>query len=121
MKLIIFLFCIVGLTSCTDKEKSKQEPIESQYSKAITTGDALGLDVRSTLEFSANGSSLAINIPVDELDQRVQELSKDKTILVFCESGGRASSAQSLLKAKGFKNVVNIGDWRTWNRLSKKK
>lgn len=83
----------------------------------INKKEAVGLDVRSSVEvklFEANGS---VHIPVGDLEERMGELDKSKTILVFCESGGRAGSAKNLLSSKGFKNVINVKDWRTWRKI----
>jgi rhodanese-related sulfurtransferase len=78
--------------------------------------DLILLDVRTREEF--NGTSdenfgtlkNAINIPIQELENRLSELKlyKDKTILVFCSHSHRSPRASYLLTQNGFKNVVNM-------------
>jgi rhodanese-related sulfurtransferase len=78
--------------------------------------DVVLLDVRTREEFNGtaeeNFGTLknAINIPVQELENRLAELSahKGKTILVFCSHSHRSPRASYLLTQNGFKNVVNM-------------
>jgi rhodanese-related sulfurtransferase len=116
---ILFQFFIVGIMSAQgsifNDIKNNSQVVE--FSKIVKEEKALGLDVRSLKEFEKNGSSLALHIPILELSKRISELDKTKTILVFCESGGRSLLAKKLLQMNGFNNVVNIRDWRTWNKV----
>jgi rhodanese-related sulfurtransferase len=74
------------------------------------------LDVRTREEFAGTSEENlgtlknAINIPIDELESRLSELSayKGKTILVFCSHSHRSPRASYLLTQNGFKNVVNM-------------
>jgi rhodanese-related sulfurtransferase len=72
---------------------------------------AILLDVRSTAEFAANSAPGSVNIPLQELKSRVDEIPKTKDIVVCCASGTRSAMARGLLKRNGFKNVYNIGAW----------
>jgi phage shock protein E len=67
------------------------------------------VDVRSQGEFRGGAYPGAVNIPVQELDRRTGELPKDRPIVVYCASGMRSASAERLLRAKGFADVVNGG------------
>lgn len=74
------------------------------------------LDVRSKAEYEGKadpnfGTLLgAINIPIQELPQRISELEKykGKEILVFCSHSRRSPRAAYLLMQQGFQNVVNM-------------
>lgn len=74
------------------------------------------LDVRTKAEYEGKADpnfgtlSGAINIPLQELPQRISELEKyrDKEILVFCSRSRRSPQAAYLLKQQGFQNVVNM-------------
>jgi rhodanese-related sulfurtransferase len=74
------------------------------------------LDVRTKAEYEGtsdpNFGTLknAINIPVQELESRLNELTKykDKTILVFCSHSHRSPRASYMLTQSGFKNVFNM-------------
>ncbi len=67
------------------------------------------VDVRTPGEFQGGAYPGAVNIPVQELDRRLGELRKDRPIVVYCASGMRSASAERLLRARGFADVVNGG------------
>ncbi len=72
------------------------------------------LDVRTPEEFEAGSLPEAINIPVDELRNRLAELQKDRKIAAFCQVGQRGYLATRILLQSGF-DVVNIGGgYRTY-------
>ncbi len=74
------------------------------------------LDVRTKEEFSFGTIEGAINIPLDELRQRINELPKDKPIFVFCAVGLRGYLATKILIANGLKNVKNLsGGYKTYS------
>lgn len=65
------------------------------------------LDVRMPSEVEAGAVSGSVNIPVDELRNRIDEIPKDKEILAYCQVGLRSYIANRILKQKGFivKNI----------------
>ena len=68
------------------------------------------LDVREQAEFSLGHVEGALNIPVGSLSASSSELKnlpKDSSIIVYCQSGGRAGLAQEKLHNIGFTNVHN--------------
>lgn len=67
------------------------------------------LDVRSKAEFHSGHKPGAINIPLDELPNRLDELDKDANIIVYCQVGMRAREAVRILKKAGFSKVENGG------------
>lgn len=69
--------------------------------------NSLILDVRSEIEFNNGHVDGAINIPVDNLRERLQELDKDKEIIEYCQVGLRGYVASRILSQHGFK-VKNI-------------
>lgn len=80
------------------------------------------VDVRGATEFSLNRLTDAINIPVGYLQDRLDQLDKNKEIVVHCESGLRAALAYSILKKNGFKNVKNfMGGMKAWREAVKNK
>jgi hydroxyacylglutathione hydrolase len=78
------------------------------------------LDVRQKEEYDAGHIDNAVLIPLNVLLDRYNELPKDKTIVVYCGSGGRAARAVTLLGAKGFTNAVRLsGGFIAWEELQK--
>lgn len=77
--------------------------------------DGFLLDVRTQKEFSTAAIPNAVNIPVDELRNRLDELPKDKTIYIYCEIGLRGYLAQRIIRQKGFDKVFNLsGGFALW-------
>jgi len=66
------------------------------------------LDVREAAEYIFNHIPNAISIPLGELDDRVNELSKDAEIFVVCRTGNRSDFAAQKLAEKGFSTVFNV-------------
>lgn len=74
-------------------------------------GDAHWIDVRTAEEFAAWHISQAVNIPYDQITDRIGEVTvdKDAPIYLYCRSGHRAGIARESLSNAGYRNVVNIG------------
>lgn len=66
------------------------------------------LDVRTPEEYSTGHVPGSINIPVDQLEGRSEELKKYSKVFVHCKMGGRAQQASTLLTSLGFDNLVCI-------------
>ena len=77
--------------------------------------DTMILDVRETAEYAFSHIPSAVNIPLGELEERMEELDMSKTIYVVCRTGNRSDLACQQLDAKGF-NVQNVvpgmSDWK---------
>lgn len=75
----------------------------------ILSGAAV-IDVRTPDEFEDGHYEGAKNIPVNVLEKRLDEIGpKDKPVIVYCASGSRSAKAQSILKSRGFTDVMNAG------------
>jgi NADPH-dependent 2,4-dienoyl-CoA reductase/sulfur reductase-like enzyme/rhodanese-related sulfurtransferase len=68
----------------------------------------LYIDVRTKSEYEKSSIQKAINIPVDELRERIDEIPKDKTLIIFCQIGLRGYIAHRILKQSGYRNLYNI-------------
>ncbi len=66
------------------------------------------LDVRTEIEFSNGSITGAVNIPVDNLRERIFELDSKKPVYVFCQIGLRGYLASRILVQNGFDNVYNL-------------
>ncbi len=74
------------------------------------------LDVRTTSEYEQGYIANAINIPVNQLRQRINELDPKRRIIIYCRKGYRGYLAYKILTAKGFNNVENLtGGILSWN------
>ena len=73
------------------------------------------IDVRTPDEYSLGTIRNAINIPVDELRERIHEIPADKPVIVFCAIGLRGYIALKILTGHNFKNVRNLsGGYKTY-------
>ena len=70
--------------------------------------DVFILDVRQPEEYAQGYIPKAYLIPLGELDQRLNEVPKDKYLIVVCQSGGRSAKASQKLDDNGYKNVHNM-------------
>lgn len=83
--------------------------------KDISPEDIL-IDVRTALEYVEGNIPGSINIPVDELRSRIDELGKHKNIFIYCQIGLRGYLAQRILLQNGFEKVKNIsGGYKLWS------
>ena len=83
--------------------------------KDISPEDIL-IDVRTALEYVEGNIPGSINIPVDELRSRIDELDKHKNIFIYCQIGLRGYLAQRILLQNGFEKVKNIsGGYKLWS------
>ncbi len=83
--------------------------------RALVAKRATLLDVRSPEEFGGGHIDGAINIPIQELSGRVDELDdKNHQIVVYCQSGGRSAMAKRLLERDGFTSVHDLGGLAQW-------
>ena len=74
---------------------------------------ALVIDVRSMEEYRGGHLPGTINIPLDEIGDRLPQQVKDKSkvLLLHCLSGTRSGEAMSRLQSLGYSNVYNLGSY----------
>jgi len=78
------------------------------------------LDVRTPEEVALGAIDGAINIPVDDIRSRIQEIPSDKPIYIYCAVGLRGYLASKILTAHGYKNVKNLsGGYKTYSKSVK--
>jgi len=84
------------------------------------TSNQMLLDVRTPAEFSTGSMPGAVNIPLANLRRRLDELPRDKQIVVFCRVGLIAYNAARVLQAHGFTNHYNLsGGYETWHAATR--
>lgn len=79
------------------------------------------LDVRSAMEVKNGAIEGAVNYPVDELREMLDEIPSDKTIIIYCAVGLRGYIASRILLQSGFEKVYNLsGGYKTYQLMSEK-
>ena len=92
-----------------------------QFTSFIDDDHAQIIDVRGESEFNEGHVPGADNIFVGTLQQNLEKVSRDKQIVIHCQSGDRSAIAQSLLERNGFRDVKNYSaGMKQWNELGNK-
>ena len=103
---------IIGYTYGVDEWNSENkilEQIDSVYaSPDIFSQENNFLDVRKLSEFSLGAVKNSLHIPLSKLSENLNQISKDKSYLIYCAGGYRSMIAASILKSKGYTRVKNI-------------
>lgn len=87
----------------------------------VKKGEVTVLDVRNDGEFAAGHLPGAVHIPLGHLQQRLEEIPRDKPILVQCQSGGRSAIATSLLQKLGVDGLTDLrGGFSEWQAAGHK-
>jgi phage shock protein E len=73
------------------------------------------VDVRTPTEFADRHAEPAINVPLGDLDRRMNELDREKPVIVYCHSGARAGIAARKLERAGFRHVYSLGALQHWD------
>ena len=81
---------------------------EEFASRLLLNPDMAVVDVRKPAEFAAEHVEEAENLPLDTLNDYLTEIRRDEPVYVHCAGGYRSMIANSILKARGFDNVVNV-------------
>jgi rhodanese-related sulfurtransferase len=89
----------------------------------LEKGEAVAVDVRDAAELAASGKVAgAVHVPRGMLEFRAdpgapshdKALRQDKTVIVYCASGGRSALAGKTLLEMGYKDVRNLGGFKDW-------
>ena len=91
----------------SDKKVEKIESIHPSKS-AFSKKNINILDVRKTNELSVGYVKNSINLPLSEIQKKLDKLNKYEEYLIYCAGGYRSMIAASILKANGYDKIKNI-------------
>ena len=109
-KRVFILFSIFLLIGCGSIKSGKISC--SQKNVVLDYDNSILIDVRASDEYKSGHLEGAINIPYDDIVKGVSKLdgvSFDTPIVVYCKSGGRSNKAFEALKSAGYANVYDLG------------
>ena len=95
----------------------------AQARDMVAQGNTLIVDVRDALEVEKSGKIAgAVNVSRGLLEFRAdpdspshdKSFAKDKNVIVYCGSGGRAALSGKVLKDMGYERVYNLGGFKDW-------
>ena len=77
------------------------------------------IDVRTAQEYAERHLPTTVNIPLDELTERIGSVAPDKetVLLLHCQGGGRSGVGTQTLKGMGYKNVFNLGSFERAEKI----
>ena len=117
----MMLFLILGTASCSSGNSNSafaqlearkfQETWENEKTTSVL------IDVRTMEEYNGGHIESAKNIDFNgsNFESEIAKIDKEKTVFVYCLSGGRSSAAASFLEKKGYKNVIElVGGMMAW-------
>lgn len=111
----LVLLCPV-LTGATDFLSAGLSP-EQVQEKLATPGEVLVVDVRKPPEYAIAHIPGAVNIPLAELPQRLDEVRNDTGVLIYCLNGSRTRKAEHLLYGNDINDVYHLeGAFEKWLR-----
>ncbi len=80
-----------------------------ELKRRLDAGEPLQLlDVREPWECAIVSLPQALQIPLQQLPNRLRELSRDGEVVAMCKAGGRSRRAAEFLQSAGFPKVVNL-------------
>ena len=117
-KIFIITAFLFSSFACAQQSKDDSITMDQFVEKLENNKDIIVLDVRTPEEVAAGMIDNAINIPVQVLEQRVEELDKykEKEIYVICRTQNRSAFAQDILESKGFKAKYVQGGMTVYNQ-----
>lgn len=125
LALLAVLVLVFSLAACDQKKDEAKEEKKDEAKVEVMTmagqdlvdlmadsskaADVIVVDVRKEDEFKAGHIKGAINIALEDIEAELSELEayKDKTVVLYCNTGNRSGKAGTQLVEKGFKTVYN--------------
>lgn len=79
-----------------------------EFEGAYTSNQPLVIDVRKKSEFDSEHVIGAINIPLNEINQHLAQIPKDKPFVMYCAGGYRSMIGASILRQRGWADFVDV-------------
>ena len=114
--LILFSTLASMLLACSESVNEQEKENTVSYSEATVdeayniykNEEMIILDVRTEQEYEEGHIPGSILIPLQELENRLDELDKEEKYLIVCRSGSRSAQASEILVSNGFKHITNM-------------
>ena len=114
LKSAVLLAALGSFATCGAETQQPNDAISGASLSTLQEDDRakenyLVIDVRGADEYAAGHVKHAINIPLGELESRLDEINayKDRNVVLYCNTGNRSGKALDLLKQKGFSMLMN--------------
>lgn len=113
----LVLILIISLATINGKDRNYQKITPEDAKKMLEKNDDVFLiDVRTKEEYNEKHIEGSILVPLDVLEEKIDEVVKDKNkeIIVYCRSGRRSKKAANILLELGYNNVYDLGGIINW-------
>ena len=101
---------------CNPMNQTDITPAEVAEKLAVAA-DIVLIDVREPHEWNAGHVAQAKHIPLGQVPTRLDDIPRDKDVVMICRSGGRSERARQYLAAQGYTRVKNlVGGMQRWSR-----
>ena len=96
-------------------EKAFTDITAEELAARLASGqDTYILDVREPMEVARYALDSAVNIPMSQLGNRVNEIPRDREVVVVCASGGRSEVVAQVLGENGWQTLNLRGGLESW-------
>ena len=113
MNIKIIIYIVIAAAAAGYFFYLRSDVASSEKVKEWTDKGALVADVRTPEEFAAVHFKGSVNIPLGEIEMKLDEFGdREGLIVLYCRTGNRSGQAKTILERKGFKNVINAGGLR---------
>lgn len=79
------------------------------------SNDAIIVDVRRSERFRSGHIPMAVNLPLERIEQGIVNFPMKRTLIVYCDTGGSSIQAARLLADKGYRVINCIGGLKNYN------
>lgn len=109
------LLSLMVMAQAADDFLSPGLTTQHLQSRLGTPEALLVVDLRDPVEYGVAHIPDAINIPLAELEERLDEIRNDSGVLIYCINGSRTRQAEPILYAHGFNNIYHLeGAFYSW-------
>ena len=112
--LLVAAFALIAASRGTTSAIQKLSPSNYQSQFATANATYLLVDVRTADEFATGHIHGAVNIPLDTLETRLNEVPRTESVVVYCHSGNRSAKASQLLANAGYTRIYDLGGINAW-------
>jgi rhodanese-related sulfurtransferase len=99
----------------TELNSGIMDDVDVATARSLQEQGAQLIDVREPYEYWGGHAEGALNIPLGELESRIDEVPRDRTVLLICQVGQRSKFAQDWLAARSIANTRNVeGGTEAW-------
>lgn len=113
---VFFLSCAEGYISSKDAEVLKKYLSPEELKKLTDNPDEniWIIDVRPKAAYDKGHIPTAKSFPSSEVLNRLKDIPKDKYLIIYCETGGRAQAVIKMLEKEGYTKMMNWGGYTRW-------